>query len=148
MTYFTLRTIAICVLILSTQHVNVYANTPLADIFYGMNQTPVTIAGAVTDATENTSGTLSNIGNGMPILVQGANSNTQSAWDFSQTDNYIRVASNPITASLGDITATDGMTIGFWAKLDYNSSFIHSRVAGMGNTFDILMHTQNQSVCK
>lgn len=122
--------------------VDATSNTPQAVIFYDLNQAAVTETGAIIDATTNTSGTLSNSKDGMPILASGANPATRLAWNFSQTDNYIRVASNETTSSLGDISITSGITVGFWAELDYSSSHIHKRVAGMGSTFDIVMYNQ------
>jgi len=66
-----------CILLVLMQYINVNANTPIADIFYDLNQVPVTTAGAIIDATGNTSGTLSNTVNGMPTLIQGASSYSQ-----------------------------------------------------------------------
>ncbi len=113
---------------------------PSPIISYPMNQTPDATPNAILDATGNTTGTLDNVSGGLPTLIAGANANTQSAWDFSPTAGYIRVASNATTAQLGDITATDGITIGFWANFNYNTTYIFRRLSGIGNVFDIMMN--------
>ncbi len=111
----------------------------IADIFYGMDQMPVTGVGAIIDATGNTSGTLGNVAIGMPQSIEGASMHSFTAWDFSQTDGYIKVSPNATTARLGDINTTSGLTIGFWANLNYDVSQVFHRVAGLGNVFDIAL---------
>ncbi len=112
-----------------------------AKIFYNMSQAPTTGTGAIIDATGNTTGTLSNALTADPDFIQGAVPQSLTAWDFSPTEGYIRVASNTTTASLGDIAATNGITIAFWANFNYDGSYIFRRLSGIGSTFDILMNT-------
>ncbi|MFK7904077.1 MAG: LamG-like jellyroll fold domain-containing protein, partial [Chitinophagales bacterium] len=107
-------------------------------LFYPMNQTPVSGANLIEDAMPNTTGTIQNTTLGLPASIGAAATYSTNAWDFSSTDTYIEVSSNTVTDSLGDITKTNGITIGMWINHNYvNEAF--RRISGKEGTFDVLI---------
>ena len=65
------------------------------------------------DSTSNTDDYLSVVSTPLPGNVPGA---FASAWDFYGTSAYASVATNQITQALGDTSASDGISIGFWVN--------------------------------
>ncbi len=107
---------------------------------YPLDQTPTTGTGAIIDATGGTSGTLINTSKGLPALVTGQIGN---AWDFSvinspntaaQTSS-ISVGYGKTLASLGDITQTSGLTVGFWVNRAFTTDN-SNRVFGISSTME------------
>lgn len=115
-------------------------NNPVVDeksvMFYSMDQTPEIGLYKIDDVTENTEGSLDRTTNGIPQLTTGASAYSGNAWDFSLNESHIRTVSNDITNSLGDITSTKGLTIGFWINELYESN-PNFRVAGIGDSIDV-----------
>ncbi|MGB0930975.1 MAG: PKD domain-containing protein, partial [Chitinophagales bacterium] len=107
-------------------------------LFYPMNQTPVSGANLIEDAMSNTTGTIQNTTLGLPTSTGTAATYSTNAWDFSSTDAYIEVSSNTVTDSLGDITKTNGITIGMWINHSYNNEAFR-RISGKEGTFDVLI---------
>jgi len=104
------------------------AVTPVWDnpavLIYHMDQAPVTGAGAITDATGQTAGTM--VGATLPAVFTGATTLTSNAWDFTAANAYLSVASNPTVQSLGDYSQTPGLSFSFWVKMtnDVNNASV------------------------
>jgi|GEM_PF-1593672 len=108
-----------------------------AAFIYELNSAAPAANGAVPDATGRTVGTL--IGSASPALVAGPNIAAGNAWNFAGSGSFIRVASNPGIQSLGDITATRGLSVGFWINFTWRSNADnYLRVLGLANCLDVL----------
>ena len=104
-----------------------------AALIYHMDQTPVAGAGAITDDTGQTAGTM--IGATLPLIVTGATGLTSNAWDFSAASSYLNVASNPTIQSLGDYNQTLGLSFSFWVKMTNNVN--NASVCALNGVFKI-----------
>jgi len=107
-----------------------------ATLFYPLDQTPIASL-VVEDATTNTTGLIIRQENGLPTITSAAAAFSTNAWDFANVDANVEVATNATLESLGDLTNTDGLSIGFWANHTYNND-ANLRLTGMGNVIDIL----------
>ncbi len=108
-----------------------------AALRYDLNGSVPALGAAVPDATGNTSGTL--VGTVAPLSISGPTTAQGNAWDFTNANSHIRVASNPVTRSFGDIARTDGLTVAFWVRYLYTSSAQNNlRTLGLGGTIDVL----------
>ena len=105
-----------------------------ATLFYPLDQTP-TASLMVEDATTNTTGLIIRQENGLPAITSGATAFSTNAWDFANVDANVEVATNATLESLGDLTNTNGLSIGFWANHTYNND-ANLRLTGMGNVID------------
>lgn len=118
----------------------VLVNPPWASpaaLRYDLNTAVPSLGGAVPDATGNTSGTL--LGTAAPTSLAAAVPALGTAWDFSAANSYIRVASNPITRSFGDIARTEGLSVAFWIRYLHTSTAQNNlRVLGLAGTVDVL----------
>lgn len=117
-------------------------NNLKAAIFYSMDQMPTSKADTIIDATSNTFGKVNNTTGELPQLIQGAAVHSLTSWDFSQTEEYIRIPSNATTKRLGDLSKTDGLTIGFWMNYDHIPEYGNRYIAGLANTFDIMISAE------
>ena len=108
-----------------------------AAFIYDLNSAPPAANGSVPDTTGRTTGKL--LGTPSPTLVAGANAGTGNAWNFAGSGSFIRVASNPVIQSLGDISATRGISVGFWINYNWLSNADNNlRVLGLANCLDVL----------
>ncbi|MEI6074002.1 MAG: LamG-like jellyroll fold domain-containing protein [Verrucomicrobiota bacterium] len=89
-----------------------------AALIYHLDQTPAAGAGAITDATGQTRGTM--VGTTLPLVVSGALMATSNAWDFASASAYLSVTSNPVVQSFGDYNQTPGLSFSFWVKMTNN----------------------------
>lgn len=108
-----------------------------AMLFYPLDQPPAANL-VVEDVTTNTTGAIIRQDNGLPTAISGAAAYSTQAWDFANVDANIEVATNPTLESFGDISNTNGISIGFWANHTYNSD-ANLRLSGMGSVLDILI---------
>ena len=104
-----------------------------AALIYHMDQTPVAGAGAITEATAQTAGTM--VGAMLPAVVPGATGLTGNAWDFSAASAYLSVAPNPAVQSLGDYNQTFGLSFSFWVKMTNNVN--NASVCALNGLFKI-----------
>lgn len=111
-------------------------STTLAAIAFDMDQAPTAGADVIIDSTGNANGTLAPSSAGLPAHITGARN---MAWGFDSFNGSLQTGPNPITQSVGDITATDGITVGFWFK----QSAAHAnwtRVYTLWNTIDSMFY--------
>lgn len=108
-----------------------------AALRYDLNGSVPALNGSVPDSTGNTVGTL--IGSAVPVSIGGPSAALGNAWDFTNANSFIRVASNPVTRSFGDISRTDGLTVAFWVRYNYTSIAQNNlRLLGLTGTIDVL----------
>jgi hypothetical protein len=88
---------------------------------------------AVADTTGRTTGKLEK--SPVPALTAGPGKAQGKAWDFGGTEAFVRVASNPVLRSLGDVESTAGLTVAFWVNGARQGS--HRRLMGLGGTLEI-----------
>lgn len=124
------------VFLLNLLSVTIVFSQTRATLFYPLDQTPSSNL-IVEDATSNTSGVIIRQENGLPVAISGAAAFSTKAWDFANVAANIEVATNATLESLGNINATTGLSIGFWANHTYNND-ANLRLSGMGNVLDIL----------
>ena len=101
-------------------------------MLYQMDQTPVFGNNQIVDAANSNSsywGTI--VGSTLPALTNGARAYTSNAWQFS-AKSCISVANN-IISSLGDITNTPGLTIGFW--FNWPNAVGYDSICTIGQTY-------------
>ncbi len=111
--------------------------TSPAAFIYDLNSSAPVANGTVPDTTGRTVGTL--ISSPSPALISGPNASSGNAWDFTSSNAFIRIASNPVIQSLGDINATRGLSVGFWINYNWRSNADNNlRVLGLTNCLDVL----------
>jgi len=113
-----------------------------ATLFYPLDQTPIASL-VVEDATTNTTGLIIRQENGLPTITSAAAAFSTNAWDFANVDANVEVATNATLESLGDLTNTDGLSIGFWAN---QSSGIGTLQFRLGNEAYTLNTQQGDNV--
>ena len=113
-----------------------------AALIYHLDETPVAGAGAITDATGHTAGTLVNTS---PLPVTQP-STAGTGWDFAGTSTYLKVPSNPTIQSLGDYRQTSGLTLSFWVKIP--SAVNNARVGSLSGLLDVVESSTGALTCR